>query len=265
MHLPIFLLTDFGHQDPYVGIMKAVALRLGYCGLMVDLAHDLPPQDVVAGALALQDSFPWLPEDCVVCAVVDPGVGTGRRHLAVRFGGRTIIAPDNGLLTPLLLEEPDHEARQIKAWGPIVPARSATFHGRDVFMPAAVVLANWSRAFGELGPIVEDPELMDLPGIEVQNDDSIGVTILTADHFGNMATNLRRVGVPEGCDLDQGRFYLQDLDLGPLRTTFADVRPGQPLVYFNSADRLEIAVCEGNAAEFLEAAPGDMILFVPDS
>jgi S-adenosylmethionine hydrolase len=261
-HPPLFFLTDFGLSDPYVGIMKGVALTLGHEGQIVDLVHNVPPQDVLAGAVAVEDSLPWLPPRCVVVAVVDPGVGTDRGMVAVKSGERIFVAPDNGLLTPVLQQE-GAVARGIQPHGPIKPAQSATFHGRDVFTPAATLMATGVRSFEQIGPVLQKPQHLEFPKLEVLGSGALLMTILHVDHFGNMAVNLRTGGVPEGFDLALGTFQFAQTDLGPLRRTFGDVEPGKPVVYFNAADRLEVAISMGNASEFFSAGPYDTILFHP--
>src|SRR3954451_17554392 len=139
MTRPIFFLSDFGLADTYVGIVKAVILGIAPEARIVDLTHDVPPQDVRAGAFAMLTAAPYLPEDAVVLAVVDPGVGTARRPIAVQAGRRTLVGPDNGLLSwvvdaaseAVVLDRP-------RFWLPTV---SATFHGRDLFGPVAAHLA----------------------------------------------------------------------------------------------------------------------------
>lgn len=260
--LPIFFLTDFGLKDPYVGIMKAVALTVGATGPLIDLTHGVPPQDLLAGALALEDALPWLPERCVVCAVVDPGVGSERRPVAVQRGGRFFVAPDNGLLSAVYVTG-DYMLRGIAPGGPIAPERSATFHGRDVFAPAAALLATGKRRFEEIGPAVYFPTKLELPPLAVAEDGSLEITIIAADHFGNLATNLRRSQIPKGIDIRAGHFLLEGKDVGSLKHTYSDVAVGHPLVYFNHSDRLEVSISMGSAAKEFGLSRGARLTFRP--
>ena len=269
-HAPIFLLTDFGLRDPYVGIMKGVILSLGYTGTMVDLTHGIPPQDVLAGAMALEDAWPHLPATCVIVAVVDPGVGTRRRPIAVRNGGRVLVGPDNGLLSPLFPEiHTEEDARQvieIRPGGPIDPSRSTTFHGRDVFSPAAALLATGARSFEALGEPADDPVMLPEHCFRAKAlpSGAMELTILAADHFGNLTMNVRRsAGNPHRL-YEFGRYEVAGRTIRNLSATYADVPAGEPLVYFNAADRLEIAVNGGSAAQVLRARPGDKVLFTPE-
>ena len=262
MALPLFFLTDFGQKDPYVGIMKAVALEIGAVGPMIDLTHGIPPQDVTAGAVALEDALPYLPAECAVCAVVDPGVGTGRRAIAVKSGGRYFSAPDNGLLTPVF-ETGDYSLCQIAPQEPVVPQRSSTFHGRDVFAPAAALLASGARPWHEIGPVAHFPKRLDIPAVRELGDGKLELTVIAIDHFGNMVTNLKRWQAPKGTDLKVGRFTLEGRDIGRLQSTFEDVAAGGPVVYFNSANRLTIGLSMGNAAKFFGMGKGGHVTFFP--
>jgi S-adenosylmethionine hydrolase len=254
---PIFLLTDFGVTDPYVGIMKSVMMRLGCDGQMVDLTHGIRPQDVLAGAIAIEDAWPWLPSDGILVAVVDPGVGTTRRALVVNLDERIAVGPDNGLFEPLLAL--GGRARLIEAGGAIQPARSATFHGRDVFAPAAALLATGRREFFQMGPEIPEPKRLAIPPPGLAGDGSeLSLRVLTVDHFGNAVLNLR---------LDQAfanrveglTFWHLNQPLGPLRRTFGDVARGEPLVYWSSAGRLEVAVNGGDASNQLGLHAGSVV------
>jgi S-adenosylmethionine hydrolase len=258
-HAPLFFLTDFGLSDPFAGVMKAVVLGLGHRGALVDLTHLIPPQNVLAGAIALEDAAPWLPAGSVVCAVVDPGVGASRRALAAEADGRFWIGPDNGLLAPAL-DAPGARLVEIAPGGPIDPSRSATFHGRDVFAPAAALLAMDPGRFGTLGPPVADPIRLAMPRPEEIRPGAWRLTVLAVDHFGNLATNLRRGGPGPSADvLARASFQAGGQALGPLRRTYADARSGEPVVYFNSAGRLEIAIRDGNAASRWDWRAGDFL------
>lgn len=252
---PIFFLTDFGTSDPFVGVMKAVAIGLGAHGPLVDLSHDVPPQDILVAALMLEDVLPWLPDDAVVCAVVDPGVGTGRRPLAVKAAGRYYIAPDNGLLEPVYTMA-DWEAREITAARPINPGRSATFHGRDVFAPAAALLALDEAIFPRLGNPIHDP-VRGAPPRPRETTSAIEGVVLHFDRFGNAITSLRGLDLADR----RGTFEVAGQELGPLRRTYGEVSPGAFLVYTASNGRIEIAVRGGNARETLGISRGDTVCF----
>ncbi|MDK2972776.1 MAG: hypothetical protein PWP23_2531 [Candidatus Sumerlaeota bacterium] len=261
MSRPIFLLTDFGLSDPFVGIMKAVVLRLSPGSPLVDLTHGIPPQDVVAGAMALEDSVPWLPGDAVVCAVVDPGVGSERRAIAFERGGQTFVGPDNGLLAAAWSS--GARAVALRAGTEIAPGRSATFHGRDVFAPAAALLAAGADLMA-LGDAMEGIAPLAVPAPEPLPDGSLALAVLAIDHFGNLTLNLRQTDLARyfpgatGLHLRAGERVL----LG-LSRTFGDVEQGEPLFYWNAAGRLEVAVNGGDASRELGLARGDGVVLCP--
>jgi S-adenosyl-L-methionine hydrolase (adenosine-forming) len=239
---PLFtLLTDFGAGSGYPAQMKAVLLRAHPGARLVDVSHEVPHYDVLAGALLLEACAPWFAPDAIHLAVVDPGVGTARRALcAVDPEGRRLLAPDNGLLTPFL----DAGARAFEiAPGAALPApRSATFHGRDLFAPAAAFLAA-GGAPERLGPPVVDPLRLDWPRAERAGDGLRGET-LAADPFGNLVTSLREADLA-------GRAVraaqVADAQVRFVRT-FGDAEPGELVAYVGSGGRVELAVREGSAA-----------------
>lgn len=236
----VTFLTDFGAGSGYPAQMKAVVLRRLPDATLVDLSHEVPAFDVVAGALLLEACASRFPAGAVHVAVVDPGVGTARRPLCVvDREGRTLVGPDNGLLEPFLdggraflLSDPD-----------LVPRDpSPTFHGRDLFAPVAAWLAAGGDA-ARLGPRVHDP--VRLAGL-VPSVTPAGLSgiCLAADRFGNLVTSIRRV--------DAGGRAVRAVRVEgraarPV-TTFGDGAPGELLALWGSGDRLEIAVREASAA-----------------
>lgn len=260
--LPIFFLSDFGARDPYAGLMKAVVLGLGHSGALVDLTHGIPHGDLLAGAMALEDAFPFLPRECVVCAVVDPGVGTLRRAMAVQVGGRFLVGPDNGLLSPFV-EMSGAVCVEILPRAEIDPSRSSTFHGRDVFAPAAGLLAMGQVTLEGLGPPMGDVVLLDesFRGPMRLESGVVELTILAVDHFGNLTTNARRWGA--GDAFDGGTLMVGGQEIHGLRRAYGEVERGALLVYWNSANRLEIAVNGRSAAVELGVGRGERVRFVP--
>jgi len=238
---PVFFLSDFGSEDPYAGVVRAVIHARAPGVPLFDLAHDLPPGDLRRAAYALFEAAPYLPEGAVVLAVVDPGVGSRRRAVAVRTKRLFFVAPDNGLLTLVLSEDPALAAREL----PTPPGASRTFHGRDLFAPAAARLAK-GVPFERLGPALDPAQLTRLPLTLTKGPKG---EILTFDRFGNAITTLK--GPPP----QKSVLLVQDRQL-PCLGTFADVAPGEPLCYTGSAGLLEIAVREGSAREALGLKTG---------
>ena len=259
MMRPIFLLTDFGLHDAFAGIMKAVICRLAPGAPIFDLTHAVPPQNLRWGALVLEDALPHLPADAIVCAVVDPGVGGERKALLAESGGRSFIAPDNGLLWPVLMRAGgEFQAFALRPNEHIRPQDSATFHGRDVFAPAAALRAAGAAA-ESLGGRVDRIERLDFPRPEPAGGTAIRLTILAADHFGNLTLNLRRGEVPLWWNEGSVAFHFSGKMIQGIRRTFSDAAPGESVVYWNSAGRLELAVNRGNARRELGLEPGGVV------
>lgn len=254
----ITLLTDFGTCDTYVGQMKGVIADIARSATVIDLTHQVPWQDVVAGALMLEDAIDVFPAGTIHVAVVDPGVGTQRRAIAIETDHFTFVGPDNGLFTAVLQRHRMHRAHALTNTRYQRPAVSATFHGRDVFAPAAAHLAA-GVPIAELGEAVEQPFALDLPKPAVQAD-TLGGQILWIDHFGNLITNIRQTDAQHGAtDRSISHVRVADTTIGPIRRTFSDVPAGSLVAYFGSAGRLEIARRNGSAARLLKAEPGTAV------
>jgi hypothetical protein len=256
----ITFLTDFGLTDDFVGTCHAVMKRIAPEVQIIDLTHGIPPQQVLQGAHVLANTVPYAPAG-VHLAIVDPGVGSGRRALALEAAeGRRFVGPDNGLLLPAAeavggiraaheLTNPEYALTPV----------SATFHGRDVFSPAAAHLA-LGLPLAELGPPL-DPEALvrlDVPTPSV-SDASIGATCLYVDRFGNMQLNLRREHL-EHARIVPGRRVRLEVGGRPEEAvaarTFADAEPGQLILYEDSYGNVALAVSRGSAAERLGARAG---------
>lgn len=238
---PLFtLLTDFGAGSGYPAQLKAVLLRAHPDARIVDVSHDVPAYDVLAGALLLEACAPWFDERAIHLAVVDPGVGTARRALCVVDPqGRRFAGPDNGLFTPFLEGALVYEIAPGVA---VPPARSATFHGRDVFAPAAAFLAAGGAPEG-LGPPVEDPARLVWPRPERRADGLAGET-LSSDPFGNLVTSIREADLA-GRPVTEARVAEERVRFV---RTFGDAAPGELVAYLGSGGRVEVAIREGSAA-----------------
>jgi S-adenosyl-L-methionine hydrolase (adenosine-forming) len=247
---PLFTLTtDFGAGSGYPAQMKGVLLSAIPEARIVDVSHEVPRQDVLAGALLLEACLPWFPPDAIHLAVVDPGVGTARRALCVRDPeGRTFVAPDNGLLTPFLRE--GSHAFSIEPGSALPPPRSATFHGRDLFAPAAVLLARGGDP-AALGPALPDPVRLSWPGAERRPGEILGET-LAADAFGNLVSSIE--------ERDLAGASVAGVEAGgrPARwvRTYGDAARGELVALVGSGGRVEIAVREGSAAALLGRVRG---------
>jgi S-adenosylmethionine hydrolase len=257
----VTLTTDFGLRDPYVAAMKGV-LRTGCAALQIDdLSHDLPPQDIAAASRFLADALPWYPPGTLHLAVIDPGVGTARHPLALRAAGRFLLGPDNGIFGLILQHWPLEEARRIEHPAVLRSPVSPTFHGRDVFAPAAAALAA-GLPFEMLGPPVSALTALPLPHTESQPDGSIRGQVVHVDHFGNCITN---IPLPADSGSAEGTVWVgQDLCLH-MHRTYGEVLPGAPLALRSSGGMLELAVREGSAAVVLGIQPGVALVYRPAS
>ena len=238
----ITLLTDFGTADSYVAEMKGVLLSRAPEVALVDISHQVSPGDVRAGQYLLGRAWRQFPPGTVHLAVVDPGVGTTRRALAVNAAGHRFVAPDNGLLSFL-----PAEARFVSL--PVPSGAAPTFHGRDVFAPAAAALAIGAPLEG-LGTPITDPTRSPLPSPHHDGVAEVG-EVLYVDRFGTLVSNIPASAVEPGV-----RIRVAGTDVGPLRRTFADVERGALLAFAGSGGTVEIAVRDGSAARLLGVGVG---------
>lgn len=240
----VTLLTDFGYQDSYVAEMKAVLLSAAPSLCLVDVTHEVAPGDVLAAQYLLSRTWFRFPAGTVHLAVVDPGVGTKRRAIAAGSGGHYFVGPDNGLFTPVL------DAAEVVEL-PISETAAPTFHGRDVFAPAAARLA-LGAAIAELGRPVADPVRRSLPQPRSESGRVTG-SVIYVDRFGTLVTNL-------GLQWVKGVTRVEVRGVAvPLRRTFADVPRGELVAFVGSGGTVEIAVRDGSAAEKLGVGIGQPV------
>lgn len=244
----ITLLTDFGTADSYVAEVKAALLRAAPQATLVDLTHAVPPGDLRAAAYLLGRTWHRFPEGTVHLAVVDPGVGTPRAALAFGAAGHWFVGPDNGLFTPVLRDA----AVEIVTLA-IPPTAAPTFHGRDLFAPAAAALASGTalQALGQ--PYLGIPHRLSYRDPHYEGKSVVG-EVVYVDRFGTLVTNLTPEMVP-----DYAVIEIEGLDIGPLRRTFGDVPTGGVLAYLGSGGQVEIAVRDGSAARRLGMGVGGRI------
>jgi len=245
----ITLLTDFGISDSYVAEMKAVLYADAPASVVVDITHEVPSGEVQTGQYLLGRTWRWFPKGSVHIAVVDPGVGSARRPLAGAAYGHYFVAPDNGLLTSVL------DAAEVVAL-PTPDAASATFHGRDVFAPAAARLAA-GEALGNLGTKVSDAHRTPLPTAREAGEAVIG-EVLHIDRFGTLITNIPADWVGGG-----GLAVVAGGHAAPLHRTFSDVDPGALVAFVGSDGTLEVAARGRSAAQVTGAALGAEVRVVP--
>jgi S-adenosyl-L-methionine hydrolase (adenosine-forming) len=256
----ITLLTDFGPSDGYVGAMKGVLLSLAGEATLVDITHEIPPGNVLAGAFVLNQVLGYFPPGTVHLAVVDPGVGTDRRILAAQYSGQLIVAPDNGLISMVALDHQLEAIASVRNEQFFLPNRvGATFDGRDVMAPVAAALARGER-LERLGPPPSTYNLLEVPLARFDGKAVIG-QVLYVDHFGNCVTNIRRKKVVDALThLAAVTVWADGKPVGPLRTAFAHVGRGEPAAIFGSMDLLEVAVNGGRACDALGLAVGSPVV-----
>jgi S-adenosylmethionine hydrolase len=251
----IALLTDFGTRDHYAGTMKGVALAICPDATLVDISHEIPAHDVLAGALELAASYRYFPSGTVFLVVVDPGVGSTRRGIAADAGDYKFVAPDNGVLTVVFDEHPPKRVVELTERKYARPTVSRTFEGRDRFAPAAAWLAKGIELTA-MGRPAGATARLELPHPRVAEDEIEG-QVLRVDRFGNLITNIDR----KTFEKLAGTGTLLDLHVGSRQvskvvSTYADVTAGDVCALFGSTDHLEIAANGASAAEELGLGRG---------
>jgi S-adenosylmethionine hydrolase len=255
---PIALLTDFGLDDWYVGVMKGVILSINPAATLIDITHSVPPQDIETAGFALLASYKYLPVGSVVVVVVDPGVGGKRSILCAESVGRRFVFPDNGVLTEVLDREGFGKIVRVENPEFMLDPVSSTFHGRDIFAPVAAHLS-MGVAMGRLGPRVTACERITVSGPEV-GAYQVTARVRWIDRFGNLITDC-----PSGMvDEMSGKWGGVAIDLGPqgfaqVVAAYEEVERGRPLGIAGSSGYLEISIREANAAQALCLTLGDTI------
>ncbi len=278
MEKPIALLTDFGTLDPFVGIMKGVIAGIAPGAPLIDLTHEIPPGDIRRGAVTLWQSLPYFPKGTVFLVVVDPGVGTQRLPILLETRGYRFIGPDNGVFT--LIQGEDFRAWTLENPLLALPNPRRTFHGRDIFAPAAAHA--WSGVPGpDFGEPVRRLEGIPLPRLEVSPSGCIQGEILYPDRFGNLLTSL---GVFDILDKEKLELHpwvgdspvvsvsmgssclrLPDGSTVSWASTFAEIPEGQCAALIGSSGLIEIAANRQSAAKRLNLQGGETVTLTPQS
>lgn len=253
----ITLLTDFGTADYFVAAVKGVILTINPTVSLVDITHEIPPQDIEAGAFTLLTCYRNFPEGTIHVAVVDPGVGSSRRPIVVRAGAYCFVGPDNGLFSYVYDREPAAEIYHVTAAGYFRPSPSSTFHGRDIFAPVAAALSNGVEPEA-LGPRVTDQVRLAPLAPARDETGNLQARIIHIDHFGNCITNLTRADLPNQASV---KLTVNGRAIETFREFFTDEHGSKEDLFaiWGSAGFLEIAVNGGSAAAALQAKRGDPI------
>lgn len=257
----ISLLTDFGEQDGFVGVMKGVIFGIAPTARLVDLSHQIQPQNILQAAVLLDSSYYYFPEGSVHLAVVDPGVGTNRAALAAQIGANFFVAPDNGLLT-VVLQSAERRKEMIRTvrldnaqfW---LPSVSRTFHGRDIFAPVAAHLVN-GVPLEAFGPRLEYPVRIEIPRPQPYPD-GWEAEVIWIDVFGNIITNLdaQETNCPAIREVRLGGVIVRQIV-----NTFGEVIPGSLAAMWDSSGRLSVCLVNGNAAQKLNVRKGAKVYVI---
>ncbi|HEY4481953.1 MAG TPA: SAM-dependent chlorinase/fluorinase [Candidatus Brocadiaceae bacterium] len=282
----ITLLTDFGNQDAYVGIMKGVIAGINPFANIVDICHNVPPQDIFSGAYLLYTSYKYFPKKTIHVAVVDPGVGSRRDIVCVETKDYFFLVPDNGLLSFIVQEEKPKNIIRVTNNKYFLPLPSSTFHGRDVFAPVAAHLSLGVKP-QQLGIKINQLEQLDIPKPVRKKTGQVEGQIIYIDRFGNLITNITKEHLVKGVEgqksedrsqklenrIKQRKTTLKELfslcntietvigrkKVVGLSNTYLDVNAGEPLVLFGSAGFLEISINQGNAQKYFRVDRGNKI------
>ena len=242
----ITFITDFGTKDGYVGAMKGVCLSINPNVLLIDISHDIPPQDIVSAAFCLETAYSYYPDNSIHVVVVDPGVGSFRKPIIIEMNNQFFVGPDNGVFS-LLFKKMLYKSYHISNQDYFLSNVSNTFHGRDIFSPIAshISLGVLPKNFGKETDNLLD---LDIPEIKIKDNSIIG-KIITVDRFGSLITNIRKKDL-ELLKSERVKVFINNKDLGEIKLIYSDVLKGMPLALFGSKDYLEISVNQGSALDY---------------
>jgi hypothetical protein len=256
----ITIITDFGLADGFVGTMKGVIYNINPHAEIIDISHDITPQSILEAAFLLENSYRYFPRGTIHTIVVDPGVGSHRRAVAIRTEGYYFVAPDNGILTPILAEEKALESVELTNPLYFLDRISNTFHGRDIFAPVAAYLS-LGISLDRFGAYIDDLMEISIPK-PIFNESEITGQIVYIDKFGNLITNISQEFFESA--VSDRRFIIKigDIKLDGISNAYINMPEGEPLAVFNSFDRLEIAVNHGSAKDILGVQIGTAIRII---
>ena len=254
----ITLLTDFGSQDYFVGAMKGVILSINPEARIVDITHEIPPQDIRAAAFNLLACYKFFPAGTIHVAVVDPGVGSARRPLVIESGGQLFVGPDNGIFSWVCEREGDYRCIHLTNDKFFHHPVSATFHGRDIFAPVAAALSK-GVPDSEIGVPVDDPVQLERIRSRSVEINAVEGHIIHIDRFGNCITNLTRADFSNGA-----RLIINNREITSFRDFFAagNDEAGELFCILGSAGFLEVAARNAGAARFLNAFVGQRVKLI---
>jgi S-adenosylmethionine hydrolase len=256
----IALLSDFGSRDHYVGTMKGVMLGICPEVTFVDITHDIAPHDVLDGAIELAAAYRFFPAGTIFLAVVDPGVGSGRRGIAAEVGDYRFVCPDNGLLSAVIRDVPPKKVVELTERRYARPTVSRTFEGRDRFAPAAAWIAKGIQLTA-LGRNVPELQRLDIPQA-AEADEHLRGAVLRIDRFGNLVTNIDRKTFEKFAREAAVQVTAGGASVGRLVATYAEIQSGEVCALFGSTDHLELAANAGSAADIMGLPRGAIVEIV---
>lgn len=257
----IALLTDFGRKDPYVGVMKGVIYRINPGARIVDLCHEVPPQDIREAAFILNSSYKYFPQGTIHVIVVDPGVGSERKIVCLKTSDYLFLAPDNGVLTFIRRKEKIEKIAEVSNRRYFLEEVSQTFQGRDIFAPVAAHLSQGVE-LTELGPGISHIRELKIPRVRF-SDERLEGEVIYIDRFGNLITNIARVdlkGLEERFPDKRVRIVIGGREIRKVNKSYAESKPGELLAILGSSNHLEISLNQGNAQRTLGLGRGEKVL-----
>lgn len=259
----VTLTTDFGTADEFVGVMKGVIISRAPDVQIIDLTHEIPPQDLLRAGYTILASHMYFPPGTIHVVVVDPGVGSSRRIIMVETANQLFLAPDNGVLTPLLASEIHINAYELSAQGLFLRPVSNTFHGRDIFAPVTAALASGDMPY-TLGRHIPAQDLQRLAMPRCSFDAETATVegqVVFLDRFGNAMTSIHRDFIKKQLPfpLEQLIFEVNGRVVGPLQSSYSSAEPGQALAIIGSRGFVEISVNGGNAVRLLDIKQNDAV------
>jgi S-adenosylmethionine hydrolase len=255
----VTLTTDFGLADTYVGTMKGVILSINPRCTIIDITHEIEPQDIMGAGLALSGAYNFFPEGTIHVAVVDPGVGSLRRPLLIETEKYFFVGPDNGIFSFIPAGKQTGNVFEMTDTSFFLPSPSSTFHGRDIFAPVAAHLSTGKQpeCFGSR---ITDRITLDTPEAKILNTNTAEGEIIHIDRFGNLITNLSRDFVEKMTGGKPFRIEMKGGSSNRLLPNYAGAEEGELFCLFGSADRLEISVKNRSAEKMMNAGKGDTVI-----
>lgn len=253
----ITLTTDFGLSDPYVGVMRGVILSINPEAHLIDISHQIKAGDILHAGSLIQEAYHFFPKGTVHVAVVDPGVGTNRRPIALETDNHIFVGPDNGLFWPVITHHEDTKIIHLTERDYFLPQVSHTFHGRDIFAPVAAHLSLGLDML-KMGRTIRDPTPLQFPTPQQEGDVLYG-RVMREDHFGNLITNIYRKDLERFLEADRPIVRIGSLIIEGMCNTYSESRAGEALALIGSSNFLEIAVNLGRARDRVGMASENII------